>query len=169
MEPQNAARQRQVPNLSLLLETRDGGKTWMKSEASLFGQITRLSLTPQGSALGLIEFRDAFDYPSEVYRINLHTGGSARSFREKDRAITDVRLFAGTNTGVIAGYETSGTIYRSPIPGKVKVLISDDLENWREMAVDYRAVAHRVTIAGPDENHLWIATDTGMILKLRQE
>ena len=32
--------------------------------------------------------------------------------------------------------------------------------------MDYRAVAHSVIIAGPDEQHLWIATDTGMILKL---
>jgi hypothetical protein len=27
-------------------------------------------------------------------------------------------------------------------------------------------VAHSAIIAGPDEDHLWIATDTGMILKL---
>ena len=169
MEPQNAAKRRQIPNLSLLLETRDGGKTWAKSEASLFGQITRMSMTPQGTGLGLIEFKDAFEFPSEVYKINLHTGASDRAFREKDRAITDVRLFPGSNTGLIAGYETTGAIYRSPIPGKLKVLISEDLENWREMQVDYRAVAHRAIIAGPDEKHLWIATDTGMILKLKQE
>ena len=37
------------------------------------------------------------------------------------------------------------------------------------MAVDYRAVAHSAIIAGPDENHVWIATDTGMILKLVAE
>jgi hypothetical protein len=126
-------------------------------------------MTPQGTALGLNEYKDAFDYPSEVYRIDLHTGKSESSFRAKDRAITDVRIFAGSTRGLIAGYETAGTIYRSPIPGKLKVLTSDDLENWEEMKVDYRAVAHSAIIAGPDEDHLWIATDTGMILKLTGE
>jgi photosystem II stability/assembly factor-like uncharacterized protein len=166
MEPEQAARRKQLPNLEILLQTRDGGKTWNKSEASIFGQITRISMTPQGTALGLAEYKDAFGFPSEVYNINLHTGRSVSAFKEKDHAITDVRTFAGSNRGIIAGYETSGTIYRSPIPGKLKVLTSNDLEKWDEMTVDYRAVAHRAMIAGPDENHLWIATDTGMILKL---
>jgi photosystem II stability/assembly factor-like uncharacterized protein len=166
MEPERAAKRRQLPNLAVLLETKDGGKKWEKSEASVFGQITRLSMTPQGIALALTEYKDEFDFPSEVYRVDLHKGSSVSTFKEKDRAITDVRAFAGSTHGIIAGYETSGTIYRSPIPGKLKVLTSDDLESWREMTVDYRAVAHRAMIAGPDEKHLWIATDTGMILKL---
>ena len=167
MEPERAAKRRQLPNLTVLLQTRDAGKTWAKSEASVFGQVTRISIAPQGIGLGLVEYKDEFDYPSEVYRINTRIGGTSVSvFREKNRAITDVRTFAGSNRGLIVGYETEGKIYRSPIPGKLKVLTSDDLENWHEMTVDYRAVAHRAMIAGPDENHLWIATDTGMILKL---
>jgi hypothetical protein len=170
MEPERAARRPQLPNLTILLQTRDAGKTWTKSEASIFGQITRINMAPQGIALGLVEYKDEFEYPSEVYRINtlLH-GNSDSVFRDKSRAITDVRVFAGSNKGVIAGYETEGSIYRSPIPGKLKVLTSDDLENWHEMPVDYKAVAHRAMISGPDENHLWIATDTGMILKLVTE
>ncbi len=169
MEPEKAQGRKQIPTLSVLLQTTDGGVTWEKSETSLFGQITRVSMTPQGTALGLIEFKDEFEYPSEVFSVNLHTGQSDRTFREKDRAITDVRLFAGANRGILAGYETTGTIYHSPVPGKLKVLTSDDLENWREIPVDYRAVAHRAIIAGPDENHLWIATDTGIILNLVTE
>jgi hypothetical protein len=167
MEPEHA--KRQVPNLSLFLQTTDGGATWHESEGSLFGQITRISMTPQGTGLGLVEFKDEFEYPCEVYRINLHTGKSERSFREKDRAITDVRLFAGTNRGIIAGYESTGTLYHSPVPGKLKVLTTEDLENWQEVPVDYRAVAHRAIIAGPDEEHLWIATDTGIILSLASQ
>lgn len=167
MEPEKAARRRQIPNLTILLETIDGGKTWKRNETSIFGQVTRISMAPQGIALGLIEYKDEFEVPSEVYRINTGVNGASESvFRQKDRAITDVRTFAGENGGLLAGYETEGTIYHGPIPGKVKVLISDDLESWQEMPVDYRAVAHRVMIAGPDKEHLWIATDTGMILKL---
>lgn len=167
MEPERAAKRRQIPNLTIFLQTRDGGKTWTKDETSIFGQVTRISLTNQATSLGLIEFKDEFEYPSEVYQI-VRGGKSTSSFRQKNRAITDVRAFDGSTHGLIAGDETEGTIYRSPIPGKLKVLWSDDLEHWDEMPVDYRAVAHRAMISGPDEQHLWIATDTGMILKLVQ-
>jgi hypothetical protein len=34
------------------------------------------------------------------------------------------------------------------------------------MEVDYRAEAQRAIFSGPDREHLWVATDTGMILKL---
>lgn len=165
----------QIPTYSVMLQTVDAGQTWKKSDASLFGQITRISMAPQGTALGLIEFRDRFDYPSEVYSIDLHTGTSERSFRATDRAITDVRLFRGLSTGVIAGYETTGpgdaaggtvNVGRGLVPGKLKVLISEDLKQWEEMTVDAHAVAHRAILSGPDPDHLWIATDTGMILRL---
>jgi hypothetical protein len=34
------------------------------------------------------------------------------------------------------------------------------------MEVDYRAVAQHAVLSGPDAHHLWVATDTGMILGL---
>jgi hypothetical protein len=37
------------------------------------------------------------------------------------------------------------------------------------MEVDYRAVGRRAILAAPDAANLWVATDTGMILKLVQE
>jgi hypothetical protein len=169
MDPEAASKRVQAPHYGVLLETTNGGKTWIKSEASVFGEITRMSLTPQGVGMGLLSYRDIFDYPSDVMKIDMHTGKSTRVFRQKDRAITDVRLFAGENGGMIAGYEPTGPVYASPIPGKVKVLTSPDLEKWTEMPVDYRAVAHSVVIAGPDRKHLWMATDTGMILKLVED
>jgi hypothetical protein len=166
MEPERVQKVRQIPTYTVMLQTLDAGKTWVKSDASIFGQATRIALSAQGSGLGLIEFRDEFDFPSEVYRINAHNGDSQQSYRTKDRAITDVHLFDGSNKAFIAGYETLGKIYHSPVPGKLKVLTTEDAENWTEMTVDYRAVAHRAMIAGPDPEHVWIATDTGLILNL---
>ena len=166
MDPEKAKSRQQVPHYGVFLETTDGGEKWTKSEASIFGQATRIAMTAQGTGLGLLEFRDEFEYPSEVYGINLHGGASQSSFKQKDVAITDIKLFDGSNRALITGYETEGRIHRSPIPGKLKVLSSDDRENWSEMTVDYRAVAHIAKIAGPDENHVWIVTDTGTILKL---
>ena len=165
---QDKTPRRQQPNYTVLLQTKDAGKTWTRSESSVFGQVTRISMAAQGTALGLMEFKDQFEYPSEVYRINLHSGVSTSAFRSKDRAITDVRLFDGSNAALLAGFETSGGIYHSPIPGKLKILTSQDSEDWQEMPVDYRAVAHRAMIAGPDPEHVWVATDTGMILNLVQ-
>ena len=38
---------------------------------------------------------------------------------------------------------------------------------WTEMEVDYRAVATASMLATPDREEIWIATDSGMILKLQ--
>ena len=169
MDPTKAKAARQVPHMSILLQTKDGGVTWKENDSSIFGQITRVAMNPLEMALGLVEFKDEFEYPSEVYRIDLSTGKSELAYRDKAHAITDIRLFPDSTRSLLAGFETSGPIYRSPIPGKLKVLTSSDNAHWTEMPVDYRAVAHSAVITGPDDKHVWIGTDTGMILKLVAE
>jgi hypothetical protein len=86
-------------------------------------------------------------------------------FREQNRLITDVAL-PPSGPSYLAGIEKLDHINDSPVPGKLKVLSSEDLDNWQEMDVDYRATAHRAMISAIDENDIWVATDTGMILKL---
>jgi hypothetical protein len=168
MDPTRAKATRQVPHMSILLQTKTGGAVWKESDSSIFGQITRVTMNSLDMALGLVEFRDEFNYPSEVYRIDLSTGKSEMAYRDKTRAITDIRLFPDSTRSLLAGFETTGPIYRSPIPGKLKVLTSSDNAHWTEMPVDYRAVAHSAVLTGPDDKHVWIGTDTGMILKLEQ-
>ncbi len=68
--------------------------------------------------------------------------------------------------GYLATIDCTPTLHSSPIPTKVRVYRSADLKNWREMPVDYRTVAHRATLAAADSSHIWLATNTGMILKL---
>jgi hypothetical protein len=46
------------------------------------------------------------------------------------------------------------------------MLESANLKVWREMDIDYRAVAQRAVLAAVDAQHAWVATDTGMILSL---
>ena len=156
---------REWPGLGLSLQTQDGGLTWKAAETSMFGQSTALSLAPDGRGLLLVEFFGRFDYPSEVYRLDLGTGKSARAFRRKDRAVTDVLLEA-KGPAYLAAIEPPGTLFHSPVPGKLKLLKSEDLENWTEMDVDYRAVARRACLAASNGENVWVATDTGMILKL---
>jgi hypothetical protein len=164
--PQEQIHRKQVPNVMIFLETKDGGNTWTTQKASLFGEVTHTSLTTRGFGLGLIEFQEEFYYPSEVYKIDLDTGASERVYREKERAITDVVCLPDQDC-FLAGIQPPGQVHPSPIPGKVHILRSDGLENWDEVAVDYRASARRVWLASPGTG-VWAATDTGIILKLHE-
>lgn len=161
LDPKPDAR-RERPSLSILMETRDGGATWNTSKISMFGRISKIRLEARGRGLGLIEFDDYFDFPSELFRLSGKVEEGGRVFRRKDFAITDI--IAGS-TAYAAGFEPPGAIFRSPIPGKVRIAQSRNLTDWTETEVDYRAVATRVMLTRGG-TQLWAATDTGMILKL---
>ena len=167
LDAQNATTRREWPRLSIMLDTRDGGKTWKLSTASMFGSIRRASFLPDGRGLGLIEFTDTFKWPSEVQLIDGKTGKSRIVYTAPDRLITDVLLLP-SGTGFLAGVEVVGKLQHTPIPRKLKILKSGDLNDWQEMDVDYRATAVRAMLRAAGDGSLWVATDTGMILKLAQ-
>lgn len=164
LDPEDALSRRETPHLGYALSTVDGGKTWTPSSASLIGQITRVRLRPDGDGIGLIEYADSFKYPSEAYRLNWRTGKSETVFRDPRYAITDVWFGSGGEV-YLAGIEVRGTV-RSVMPGRVRVFRSKDMKGWDQMKVDYRAEAARVVFAGSGSD-LWLATDGGMILKLK--
>ena len=162
--PEQTLARRQVPRLMLEMDTRDGGASWNSATAPLFGSVSSLRLA--GSVgLAVFDYLDSFAWPAEVYRIDLKTGKSESVFKQKDRLVTDAAIF-GDGRGFLAAVEPPGKLRSAPIPGKVRMLESRDLKNWQEMPVDYRAVAQSLVLAGPDPDHLWAATDTGMILHL---
>ena len=165
MDPEDALSRRETPHLSYTLVTRDGGQTWRAGSASLLGQVTRARFSANGPGLGLIEYGDAATSPSEVFKLDWTTGKSLGIFRDKRWFITDVWL-TKEGTSYLAGIEVVGKVH-SIAPGNVKVFKSNDMATWVEMAVDYRAVAHRAMLSGADEQNLWLATDNGMILKLK--
>ena len=166
IDPEAALSRRETPHLSYSLVTRDGGKTWKSASASLFGDVSRVRFGPEGKGLGLIEYSDSFRVPSEVYQIDWHTGTSTTLFKDQKFAVTDIWL-ARDGTAYLAGIVQAGQV-RSVVPGRVRVLQSIDKEHlgWKELDVDYRAVALRVTFSGVDGGNMWLATDTGMVLKL---
>jgi photosystem II stability/assembly factor-like uncharacterized protein len=166
VDPQWAPREQ--PAITIQLQTKDGGAHWKVAETSMFGQVTALSVTPSGQGLTLVEFLDSFEYPSEVFRTDWRTGKVDRVFRRKDRSVTDV-LVSDKGPAFLAAIEPPGTLFHSPVPGKLKMLESNDLQNWTEMEVDYRAVARRAMLASAGPGNVWVATDTGMILKLTAE
>ena len=166
VDPQKAVSRKQWPTVSITLDTHDSGKTWTSSTASLFGQISRVRLSPSGVGLGLISFADNFDWPSEVFRIDWKNGKSSRVFRDRERRITDLAVLSD-KLAFLAGEDVRGKLHQNPIPGKLKMYKSEDMSTWTEMEVDYRATASEAVLSAADETHVWVATDTGMILRLQ--
>jgi hypothetical protein len=164
VDPESTLRQREPPHMSYTLATADGGANWTPSAGSLFGTVARIRFAPNGKGLGLMEYGAAFHYPSEVYSIAWPTGATHTVYRETNFAVSDIWL-ASDGTAYLAGTQVRGQL-RSLIPSKVQVLTSRDLQNWTPIPVDYRAEATGVVVAGADDDHLWLATNTGMILKL---
>ena len=167
LDPKDATLRREWPHLSIMLDTRDGGRTWKPSTASMFGRIAQTTFLPDGRGLGLIEFTENFKWPSEVHRLDGATGKSTVVYNAKDRAITDVLLLP-TGVAYLVGVEVVGRLQHTPIPRKLKILKSDDLTDWQEMDVDYRANAVNAILRAAPGGALWVATDTGMILKLTE-
>jgi photosystem II stability/assembly factor-like uncharacterized protein len=164
LDPKATLAMRDVPHLNYTLATSDGGKTWRSASASLFGETSRFRLLPDGRGIGLIEYSELFNYPSEVYKIDWHTGKSVSIYKDPHVSITDVWL-APDGSAYLAGIREAGRL-RDIIPGKVVVLKSQDYQSWTIMPVDYRASAIRTMLSAPDPAYMWMATDSGMILKL---
>ncbi len=164
MDPEGASKRREWPTLTVTLETRDAGATWKSQTAPAFGQATRFRTGANGTALVVIRFSNSFEWPSEVYQVK--TGGSStRVFRQADLVVTDC-AWMSANRAILAAVEPPGKLHQLPIPGKIHVLVSDNLTNWTEMKVDYKAYGNSavLSVLGPDQ--AWLATDTGQILKL---
>ena len=165
LDPARAQFRKQAPRTTITLETRDGGKSWQGATAQSLAELTRLKVGQRGSGLGLWEFREFAEFPTEVYRVNLDNYQKTNVYAQSDRVVTDIAYFPDGDA-FLATVEHPGKLKDVPIPGKLKILRSSSLSTWLDMDVDYRAVAERAILAGPDAQHLWVATDTGMILKL---
>lgn len=162
-DPHRDLRRPEWPSASITLETRDGGAAWKHSITSLFGTITRVRYARDGRGLALIEFHDAFEYPSEIFSIDLRNGRSGRAFREKDRAVTDLLVFPG-GQAVLAAIEPPPDPKASTL-GAVHFLAADDFSNWTEMPLDAPLQAGRLWLAGDTPGSLWAASDVGTILR----
>jgi len=149
-----------------VLETLDGGKKWTYGAIPMDGELAQLRMSNKGMVVTLILYSNP-RYPvgSAVFETPLGSPNGRMVFAERDRAATDIALL-NDGSAVLVTVEPPGNSTNVPIPGKLKILVSDNLKVWREMDVDYRAVAQRAIISAPDAQHMWVATDTGAILNL---
>ena len=165
MDPLQGVRSHERKSMLVGLETFDGGKNWKSYAASAHGSLAEMKLANDGFALVLFQYKDSYSVPSDIVRVKvgLKPGGSV--FSEHDRAVTDF-LMLPAGDFFVAAVATPGNSNQVPIPGKLKMLGSKNLKAWVEMDADYRAVAQRAVLAAADTHHVWVATDTGMILNL---
>jgi hypothetical protein len=122
-------------------------------------------MASEGTALVLFAYPNFSKYPAEVYRVDLSNLHKSLVYRQPDRLVTDIAPMR-KGEAFLAAIEAPGRLKDIPIPGKLKISTSSDMNDWSDMEVDYRAEAQRAIFSGPDREHLWVATDTGMILKL---
>jgi hypothetical protein len=167
IEPDHAIRRAERPVTWLSLLTADGGKTWRPSHRSNYGRVARVRMGPALRGLMLVELGDGFDFPSTLIRVDYEKLSSVRVFAEKRTYLTDIAI-SPAGRAYAVGSQPAGELRTAPVPGKLQILSSDgpDYANWTPMEADYRAVATRAAIAVVDDRNMWVATDTGMILKL---
>lgn len=173
MVPEEAASRREWPGMMMLLETRDGGKSWTPSANSLFGTLTALRIRPDNrGATALLEYIHTFEVPSEVLFVDFKTGKSTSIYRNKNTAITDILLAPGGSV-LVAG--TDATALRTlPIPQKIRFLETTINEGassiiWTQHDVDYRVTGRRVHLARKPNGQFWAVTDSGFILRLDRD
>jgi hypothetical protein len=164
MDPATERRRFSKRSTTIFLSTRDGGKDWEIVNGTGDGYPTRLHLTGPDGGFALFEFPGS-DNPSSLFKLDLKTKVATPVFQEKGRVARDFTILPGGETWM-ASVELPGKSSQVPIPGKLKMLNSRSMDSWLEIPVDYRAVATRPVISAADAMHIWVATDTGMILKL---
>jgi photosystem II stability/assembly factor-like uncharacterized protein len=166
LDPSEARLHRERPSTMVVLETRDGGATWEATASSFYGRMSQLVMAKEGFAVALFEYHNYYSLPSRVYKVKFQTSMDI-VFAERDRAVTDVVLLPD-GSALLAAVQPPGSSNQVPIPGKLRMLRSTDLKAWEPMNADYKAVAQRAMLAAVDSEHVWVATDTGMILVLQK-
>jgi hypothetical protein len=160
VDPAEAAKRRQWPTLTISLETMDGGDTWKSQTTPLFGTVIRTRALKE-VGMTVIRYSESFGVPTEVY--GARTGGKSQSiYKREGRIVTDVGWIGADS--IIVAVEAPGKLNQLPFPGKLHVLKSLNLTDWTEVEVSYKAFGGNAILAVADEQHAWIATDSGMVL-----
>jgi photosystem II stability/assembly factor-like uncharacterized protein len=150
---------------AVLLASSDAGQTWESKPIRLNGRISCLrSLNEKSRVLAVVEYFGKSKFPTELFALDLDTLKTQPVFRQTDRVARDAIVLPDGQV-LVAAVERMGELSEVPIPSKLKMMQSMDLETWLPESSDYRAVAMRPILAAADAHNIWVATDTGMILK----
>lgn len=164
MIPERSTRSRMLPGVVFTMVTNDGGRTWKPVITSAFGDLTKVRMKGM-RGLSLITYDNGFDWPSEVNSLDLISGGTKPIFRRAQIHVTDMAP-VGEDGILLAGVESPGRLRISAPSGKIKAIYSPNGKDWYDMKVDYRAEGSFARIARVGDDHFWIGSNAGMILKL---
>lgn len=152
------------PVSAVLLVSTDAGKTWNSKAINLNGRISCMRMLDQSHALAVVEYFGKSRFPTELFTLDLDTLETKHVFRQTDKVARDALVLVGGQV-LVASVERLGELSETPIPSKLKMVESTSLDTWLPEPADYRAVAMRPMLAAAGAHDIWVATDTGMILK----
>lgn len=165
MAPSRVRLRREYPSVTIMLQTTDDGKDWSELSSSLQGSLSRFRYLSLTTGLGLFEFPSSAEIASELIKFDMIAKSNTSVYRNPDRAVRDFMVLPGGDV-ILAAIERQGKANLLPIPGKLRMMQSSGaMKTWVDTDIDYRAVAQRAILAAAGDN-VWVATDTGMILKL---
>jgi len=162
-DPTRALSRRTSGSIAIVLETNDEGLSWNFRTGSITGTIKRVVFTKEGKFLTVVQSADRAA-PSSIIEA-LASPNQSTVYAAPDRVASDIALLP-QGGALLAAIEPPGNSPQIPIPGKLRLLRTADLKTWQAMDVDYRAVARQAILSVPDSNHMFVGTDTGMILGL---
>jgi hypothetical protein len=150
---------------AVLVVSMDSGKTWEAKPINLKGRIVCMRLLKEPArALAVAEYFGKAKFPTELFALDLDALSTEAVFRQTDKVARDAVVLPDGQV-LVAAVERMGELTEVPIPSKLKMMQSTNLETWLSESVDYRAVAMHPMLAAADAHNVWVATDTGMILK----
>jgi hypothetical protein len=153
--PAQDATGRQWPQMGVLIQTNDGGQTWKPTSSAVFGRLSQARVGGRTAAL-VLQFDYQFEWPSEVYRIDLPTGETTREYREMSHRVCAALALprAVAVASVKEGKER--TEFARPLQLNV---------GGEKVALDEKMTASSCYLASDGAN-LWLASDSGLVEKL---
>ena len=167
MTPEKALGRKSQPGTAVVFQTHDGGRTWSSQLSSAFGVLRRVRMGPSRGAV-VFQYRESFQWPSELFLLDLRSGKNWSALRRKDLVIHDALLYSDGSL-LVAATQPSGRLRNSPVPGKLRIFWSPDAEAWFEMKVDYRAGGNSATFSQCSDGSILLATDEGTIVQLTSQ
>lgn len=167
LSPLATASRATIPMLQL--KTNDGGFTWLPEPGPRGAIANRIKFSGE-EVLVLMLFTDRRGKQvTSLFRIPLRKEIPASVVYEAtDLKVTDFGAFSGRT--YLVGVDQAKNRDLETVERKVRILEStgSGFKLWEEMEVDYAALATNLLVAGTDPDHVFVATDRGMILKLNR-
>ena len=149
----------------LLGRTSDGGASWKFTRLQRTDDLVDVHV--EQKSLWFLFQPSGTESQSEVTSCDWHKDALIPLVTDSDALLADA-VHAGDRF-FVAAISRQGRLMDVPIPGKLRIFSGPDFDRMTAMDVDYRAEALRARFAVAPDGAVFLATDTGMILRLVQQ